>query len=365
LETAEFALAAAIIVLECPFLALQSTDQFKHGLIAHRYSLAMRIALAEPSQINRTLITRLLQAGGHEVRSFEDGPEALRGLAADAQLNAVITGSELKTMSGLELVWQARLLSGPRRFLYILFMSSLTDEQAVTEALDAGADDFIAKPPSPGELYARLRSAERIARLQGELIDLAFTDPLTGLFNRRGFFEAVAPMVATPPSVPTTAMLVDLDFLKEVNDLYGHQSGDAAILSLADALREEDALVGRLGGDEFGLLLHGYSLKEAAAVGEAIRSRFAASHLKTPDGKVSLTCSIGVAELVSGESVDRLFARADLALYKAKDAGRNAVETPPSEAWAQAHPRIRNRIARTRAARRKSTVNLDTRTASY
>jgi diguanylate cyclase (GGDEF)-like protein len=261
-------------------------------------------------------------------------------------------------MSGLELVWQARLLSGPRRFLYILFMSSLPDEKAVTEALDAGADDFIAKPPSPGELYARLRSAERIARLQGELIDLAFTDPLTGLFNRRGFFEAVAPMVATQ-CVPSSAMLVDLDFLKEVNDLYGHQSGDAAILSLADALREEDGLVGRLGGDEFGLLLRGHSLNEAAAVGETIRSRFSASHLKTPDGKVSLTCSVGVAEFVSGEGVDGLFAKADRALYKAKDAGRNAVETPPSEAWAQAHPRIRNRIARTRAARRKSTVNLE------
>ena len=167
----------------------------------------MRIALAEPSQINRTIITRLLQAGGHEVRSFEDGPEALRGLAADAQLDAVITGSELKTMSGLELVWQARLLSGPRRFLYILFMSSLTDDQAVTEALDAGADDFIAKPPSSRELYAR-----------------------------------------------------------------------------------------------------------QVAVGEAIRRRFAASHLKTPDGRVSLTCSIGVAELVSGECVDGLFAKADSTL---------------------------------------------------
>ena len=155
-------------------------------------------------------------------------------------------------------------------------------------------------------------------------------------------------------------MLVDLDFLKEINDLYGHQSGDAAIL-ISDVLRDEDGMVGRIGGDEFGLLLRGYGLKEATAVGEAIGSWVrTASHLKTPDGKVSLTCSIGVAELVSGESVDRLFARADLALYKAKDAGRNAVETPPSEAWAQAHPRIRNRIARTRAARRKSTVNRDT-----
>ena len=157
--------------------------------------------------------------------------------------------------------------------------------------------------------------------------------------------------------------MIDLDFLKEINDLYGYQSGDAAILSLADVLRDEDGLVGRIGGDEFGLLLRAHSLKESVAVGEAIRRRFAASHLKTPDGKVSLTCSIGVAELVSGESVDELLAKADLALYKAKNA-RNAVETPPSEAWVQAHPRVSNRIARTRAARIKSTVNRDTSMAS-
>lgn len=323
----------------------------------------MRIALAEPSHVNRTIITRLLQGGGHEVRSFEDGPEALRALAADAQLDAVITGSQLNTMSGVEFVWQARLLSGTRRFLYILFMSSLTDEQAVTEALDAGADDFIAKPPSPRELFARLRSAERIARLQGELIDLAFTDPLTGLLNRRGFFEAMTPVVANPCG-PISALLVDLDFLKEINDLYGHQSGDAAIRSLADVLREQDGVIGRVGGDEFGVLLRAHSLKEAAAAGEGIRSRFAASPLKTPDGKVSLTCSIGVAELVCGENVDQLLGQADLALYKAKDAGRNAVEIPPSEAWIQAHPKIRNRIARIGAARSRSTVNRDASMAS-
>ena len=221
-------------------------------------------------------------------------------------------------------------------------MSSLTDEEAVTEALERGCRRLHRKAlSSPRELYARLRSAERIARLHGELIDLAFTDPLTGLLNWRGFFEAMAPMVEAP-SYSLSAMLgLIRDFRKEINDLYGHQSGDAAILSLADVLRDEDGVVGRVGGDEFGLLLRGHSLKDAAAVGEAIRSRFAASHLKTPDGKVGLYLQYRrVAELHSGDSVDGLFAKADLALYQAKDAGRNAVETPPSEAWSQAHPKI-------------------------
>ena len=309
----------------------------------------MRIALVEPSSTNRTIISRILQNGGHEVRSFEDGPEALKALATDLRFGAVITGSELRSISGLEFVWQARLLSGPRRFLYVLFMSSLSDDAAVSEALDLGADDFISKPPSPRELYARLRAAERIAKLQSELIELAFTDPLTGLLNRRGFFEAAVPRI-TSPSAPISGVLVDLDFLKEINDLYGHETGDIAIRALAGVLRKQaGSIVGRVGGDEFGLLLPAYDLKAAAAWGETIRKEFAASRIKTPDGHVSLTCSVGVSELLSGESIDDLLARADLALYKAKDAGRDRVAIPPSREWVEAHhPRMQTHVARSR-----------------
>jgi len=319
----------------------------------------MRIALVEPSRTNRTIVSRLLQEGGHEVRTFEDGPEALAALASDATLNAVITGSELKSISGLELVWEARLLSGPRRFLHILFMSSLRDEAAVSEALDSGADDFIAKPPSPRELQSRLRAAERIAGLQSELMELAFTDSLTGVLNRRGFFEAGAAIVRDI-AAPLSAMLLDLDFLKEINDLYGHDTGDVAIQTLAEVLRKETGgVAGRLGGDEFGLLLPARHLQEAADVGEAIRSQFSASHLKTPDGRVSLSCSIGVAELAGGERLDQLLAHADLALYHAKEAGRDKVSTPPSDEWVRGNDRARRRVARSSERRGARQLNGD------
>ena len=320
----------------------------------------MRIALVEPSRTNRTIVSHLLQQGGHEVRSFEDGPEALEALASDATLNAVITGSELKSISGLELVWEARLLSGPHRFLHILFMSSLKDEAAVSEALDSGADDFIAKPPSPRELQSRLRASERIASLQSELMELAFTDPLTGVLNRRGFFEAATPIVSDT-AVPLSGMLLDLDFLKEINDLYGHDIGDVAIQTLAEVLRKETGgVAGRLGGDEFGLLLPAHRLKDAADVGEAIRRQLSASRLKTPDGSVSLSCSIGVAELTAGEGLDQLLAQADLALYHAKEAGRNTVSTPPSQEWVRGNTRARSRVARSRERRRGRPLDGDT-----
>ena len=306
----------------------------------------MRIAFVEPSRTNRTIVSRLLEEGGHEVRPFEDGPQALELLRSDATVNVLITGSELKTVSGLELVWEARLLSGPRRYLHILFMSSLTDDVAVSEALDAGADDFIAKPPSPRELNSRLRAAARISSLQSELMALAFTDPLTGTLNRRGFFEASAPIVMDN-SVSLAGMLIDLDFLKEINDLYGHETGDIAIRALADAIREcSSGVAGRLGGDEFGVLLPAHRLKDAVNCGEALRKKYAASRIKTPDGNVSLSCSIGVAEHALGESLDQLLAQADLALYHAKEAGRNLVAVPPSQDWIESNPRARSRISR-------------------
>ena len=109
---------------------------------------------------------------------------------SDHCIDALITSAELKHISGVELCWEARLLATCRRPIYVLMMSSRKyDQRSLIEALDSGADDFIGKPPLAEELFARLRAAERILSMQHELIRLATIDPLTGLCNRRGFFE--------------------------------------------------------------------------------------------------------------------------------------------------------------------------------
>ena len=113
----------------------------------------------------------------------------LAQIKADPCIEALITSAELKHMSGVELCWEARLLATCRRPIYVLMMSTQYDQRSLIEALDFGADDFIGKPPLAEELYARLRAAERILSMQRELIRLATIDPLTGLCNRRGFFE--------------------------------------------------------------------------------------------------------------------------------------------------------------------------------
>ena len=137
-------------------------------------------------------------------------------------------------MSGLELCWETRVLAGRDRPIYVILMSSSIDKNRLGEALDSGADDFISKPPVADELYARLRAAERLGAMQRELVRLASVDPLTGLSNRRVFFErAEAARERCREGGALTAIMFDIDHFKRVNDLYGHDVGDLAIASVA------------------------------------------------------------------------------------------------------------------------------------
>ena len=274
----------------------------------------MRIALVEPSSTMRQIVTRLLEARSHQVVPFADESEAIRQIEADLLMDAIIASYELQHMSGLEFCWEARLLATPRRPVYLLMMSSEYDQRALAEVLDAGADDFIGKPPLAEELYARLRAAERLAGMQRELIRLATTDPLTGLSNRRGFFEQASEIRArTFPDGSLSAILLDIDNFKQINDAYGHDAGDEAIRICAEAARLDGAVSGRLGGDEFALLLEQHTLTEAMEVAEDLRLRLASRPFETGDGQVKITCSIGVGEAQAEDTVDQLLARADAA----------------------------------------------------
>ncbi len=143
--------------------------------------VSMRIVLAEASRADREPLTRLLEARGHVVKAFADGPEALHHIATNLNIDALMASADLPSMSGMELCWETRLLSSSRRPIYIILMASERDRGKLIEALDSGADDFISTPPRAEELYARLRAAERLAKFQHELIRLAISDPLTNI----------------------------------------------------------------------------------------------------------------------------------------------------------------------------------------
>jgi diguanylate cyclase (GGDEF)-like protein len=283
----------------------------------------------------RLYVTRLLQARDHEVRPFADGADALACMCEDGDVDAMITSAELGEMSGLELCWETRILAGRDRPIYVILMSSNIDKQKLGEALDSGADDFISKPPVPDELYARLRAAERLGTMQRELVRLASCDPLTGLHNRRVFFERAECASQRCPMV--TAIMLDIDHFKRINDVFGHDIGDQAIAAVAQVIATEGAVTGRLGGEEFALLLEGRTIEEGVVIAERLRTQTSALRFETAHGIMTLSCSFGVSERKHGENIDDLLKRADVALYAAKTGGRNRVVAADATATAFGH----------------------------
>jgi two-component system cell cycle response regulator len=205
-------------------------------------------------------------------------------------------------------------------------MSSNKDHQHIIESLDGGADEFIGKPPFPEELYARLRAGERLLSTQRALNRLATTDPLTGLLNRRACFEIAKDVcVRADAGSALTAVMLDIDHFKRINDVYGHDVGDKVICGVAQAAAAESKVAARLGGEEYLLLLEGCVLSDAVALAERIRLKVAGLEFESDKGAVKVTCSLGVSEWKQGDTIDALLKGADVALYAAKTGGRNRV----------------------------------------
>jgi diguanylate cyclase (GGDEF)-like protein len=296
----------------------------------------MRVALVEPSRTVRRIVTDMIQEWDHDVRAFANGEEALAGLQSDQDIRALVTSAELASISGFELIAAARNAVGHRP-LYIVLMSSIDEYTRCVQALDNGADDFICKPPIKEELRARLRTADRVTSMQRELVKLATTDFLTGLPNRRAFFEkaAHAPERALRGE-PLSVLMLDLDHFKQINDTHGHEAGDQVLRAVSSELATMPGLAGRLGGEEFASLL-GKRLDDAMETAELVREAIGNLVVRSNDVSVPVTCSIGVTEWEPGDTIDALLRRADVALYEAKRSGRNRVVAADSFSVSDEH----------------------------
>lgn len=180
-------------------------------------------------------------------------------------------------------------------------------------------------------VLAALRARERLIDLSEELHRTATTDALTGLANRRSFEEALAQEIdrAARHGGNVCVAIIDLDFFKRINDNHGHQSGDQVLRSVAGVLREglrSYDLAGRMGGEEFAILMPNTALAEAKRICDRLRETIENHRIRLPNGAIaSVTFSVGLACMQSSENGDQVFGRADRALYDAKADGRNAV----------------------------------------
>jgi two-component system cell cycle response regulator len=224
----------------------------------------------------------------------------------------------------------------------VMMITAFDRREVLLQALELGANDFLGKPLDELELKARTRNMLKLRARSVALADanralhkLATTDVLTDLMNRRSFIERANAEVARARRYkkPLSVLLLDADFFKRVNDTYGHAGGDQVLRDLADharhVVREMD-FVGRIGGEEFVICLPETALDGAMIVAERLRERVAGHPVAFEDKQISVSVSIGVTEIQPGDGeVAPLMQRADMALYEAKNSGRNRVIAAP------------------------------------
>jgi diguanylate cyclase (GGDEF)-like protein len=219
----------------------------------------------------------------------------------------------------------------------VLFLSGSGTAEDKVKGLDLGAVDYITKPFDTFELRARVRAALRTKHLQDLLIEHAHIDPLTGLPNRRALMERLRYQWARigRHGGQLSFIMADIDHFKRVNDVHGHQIGDKMLQEVADVIarqcREVD-LPARYGGEEFAIVVPDETTSGATCLAERCREEIAKVRLAVNGETVAVTASFGVADANNLPSLEALMKRADEALYRAKQAGRNLVRSYDEDA---------------------------------
>ncbi|WP_431857069.1 GGDEF domain-containing response regulator [Azospirillum sp.] len=290
----------------------------------------MRILVVDDSRMARTALCQQLEGFGHQTAVADSGAEALVR-TRDEDFDVVLVDFRVGDMEGVELCWHLRAAQGAKHlYLMLMIPGSITNQ--FFEVVENGADEFLRKPLDWAWLRARLLAASRVVDMQRQLERLATTDSLTGALNRGRFMARAANEVmrALRYARPLSAIMLDIDHFKKVNDTHGHATGDEAIRSVVRVCRSlvrGADILGRLGGEEFAILLPETPPQGAVLLAERLRRALAVTEVRIPGGVgVTFTVSVGVSALKPGEeSVSALLARADEALYRAKNGGRNRV----------------------------------------
>lgn len=320
----------------------------------------LRVLVADDDAVTRRILQVSLQRLGHTCQLAHDGTTAWELYQRD-ETDVVISDWTMPGMDGLELCARVRG-HGKTAYTYFMLLTANEDKQHFLDGMQAGADDYLRKPPDPDELQVRMIAAARITalhrqlsrqngeleRLNRELFEQGRTDPLTRVGNRLRMQEDLEQMWSRTEryrSQPFCVALSDIDHFKMYNDACGHQAGDDVLRAVARTLtsksRGGDAIY-RYGGEEFLLVLPEQTLDGALLAMNRLREavkELAIAHPGLGDSR-HVTMSCGIARYAAGKSIDALVKEADVALYVAKSRGRDRAigydVIPPLEAHALA-----------------------------
>ncbi len=288
-----------------------------------------RALVVDDCQPTAELVIRALSEEGMTARHARSAAE----MGADSGLDLVVLSLSLASDDPLRLASRLRAAEGTQD-VPLLLIADRDQRERILRAFDLGANDWVLEPICENELRVRARNQVRRKRYQdrlrtelGRALELAATDPLTGLYNRRYLTRHLRGILQAMPPPDVSLLMIDVDRFKRLNDALGHAAGDRALQAVAATLRANTRAsdtLSRVGGEEFVVVMPGTSASEATAAAERLRQAVAAL-----DGEFSrperLTVSIGIARSGQSGEPEALLSTADAALYEAKRAGRNRI----------------------------------------
>lgn len=292
---------------------------------------SIKVLVVDDSKVAQFVITRELFLQKLDVIQVDDGLKALELIKADNDIKLVLVDYQMKLVDGVSFVKQARELYAKDQMI-IIGISTSADPRLAVKFLKAGANDFISKPFNYEMMLCRINQNLDMLDAVEYAKHLSNVDFLSNVFNRRYFFEwGNKAFRELGENDSLTVIMIDIDFFKNVNDVYGHDVGDEVIKNIALTLKThfKDDIVARMGGEEFAVLSVNPEYFTSFSYIDAFRDKIAKQVLDIKGNEIRFTCSIGVSNIL-GNNLDEMMVHADRLLYKAKQGGRNRLEGNPS-----------------------------------
>lgn len=302
------------------------------------FDAKLRILAVDDDPAYLRYLGLVLTRAGFVVETATDGASALERLRAKCNVDLLLIDLSMPGMDGIETV---RRIQNECRVpgLYTILLTASQGTETKLRALDSGLDDFLTKQSGESEILAKIRSAARRLQMERqlhlrneELQTLALTDELTGIANRRAIFRAGAEVLNS--SRQLTVALFDLDAFKQINDTFGHLTGDhilAGVGALFNANTRYGDVMGRFGGDEFVLLLPDTGPEEAQQICDRLLGKIRQLTWTVGDSSITVNAQFGIATSGPGSTLHELLASCDQALYSGKRR-RNMPQAPRAEA---------------------------------
>lgn len=300
-----------------------------------------KVLLLSDNAAEAAALSAALAADGMTLEQSEDEKAVWARLQdPKAHYDLVLTSLPMPEGDPLRLASRLRA-EAETRDLPLMLIADDAQRDLVLRAFELGASDHVLRPINEEELRARVRNQVRRRRYQLRLraefdrsLELAVTDGLTGLRNRRYVFRHLESLLRA--GTACGVLMIDVDRFKPLNDYYGHAAGDAALREVAARLREHvraSDIVARYGGEEFLVVMSGAGAEETAVIAERLRAAIADRPIDLGQAKLPVTVSIGSALAANMTDAEALIAAADVAMYRAKSLGRNRVEAAIEVDW--------------------------------